>query len=589
MKNNTKKTIQFYLNNIATYRWQVWVMVISIIIGAVLDSIIPIYSKNFFNVLTTNSSGIRGIVIPALLSILWIMAILKLAHWLCWRIAFFIMNFVESRVMADLNERCFEYLHQHSFSYFTNTFTGSIVKKVKSFVNAFEALMDQFVFQILPGLISVLVMTLVLGWVNLFLGVGMLVWVFLFIFINWVFSKYKVKYDIQRSEAETKTSSYLADTVSNNTNIKLFNGYEYENRGYGGLVEGLHKLRKFSWDLSAKFYGLQAFLLVILEIGMLYFAIVLWGRSILTIGDFVLIQSYVITVMMMVWDFGRVITRIYENLADAEEMTILLNTSHEVVDVAGAKDLTINCGNIDFEKITFTYDGNKKTVFENFSLHIKAGQTVALVGTSGAGKTTLVKLLLRFYDLNKGKILVDDQDISQVTQKSLRENVSLVPQDPLLFHRSLLENIRYGRMDASDDEVVKASKLAHCHEFIKNLELGYDTFVGERGIKLSGGERQRVAIARAILRNAPILILDEATSSLDSESEKYIQNSLDELMKDKTVIVVAHRLSTIKKADRIVVIDKKRVVEDGDHQSLIKLKEGIYQKLWDIQVGGFIK
>jgi ABC-type multidrug transport system fused ATPase/permease subunit len=220
---------------------------------------------------------------------------------------------------------------------------------------------------------------------------------------------------------------------------------------------------------------------------------------------------------------------------------------------------------------------------------VKAKETLALVGSSGAGKTTLVKLLLRIYDIQKGHILIDGQDISKVTQESLRQNVSLVPQDPILFHRSLMENIRYGKMDATDDEVKEAAKLAHCDEFIGRLKLGYDTFVGERGIKLSGGERQRVAIARAILRNAPILILDEATSSLDSESEMFIQDSLDKLMKDKTVIVIAHRLSTIKKVDRIVVIDNKKIVEDGTHAKLAKIRNGLYRKLWDIQVGGFIQ
>jgi ATP-binding cassette subfamily B protein len=208
---------------------------------------------------------------------------------------------------------------------------------------------------------------------------------------------------------------------------------------------------------------------------------------------------------------------------------------------------------------------------------------------SGSGKSTLVKLLLRLHDIQKGKILVDGQDISKVTQESLRENISLVPQDPILFHRTLMENIRYGRFDATDTEVIEASKLAFCDKFIDKLHDGYATYVGERGIKLSGGERQRVAIARAILRNSPILILDEATSSLDSESEKYIQESLDRLTENKTVLVIAHRLSTIKEVDRIVVLDKGKIIEDGTHQELIKKKNGVYSRLWNIQVGGFIK
>jgi len=228
-------------------------------------------------------------------------------------------------------------------------------------------------------------------------------------------------------------------------------------------------------------------------------------------------------------------------------------------------------------------------VVDNFNLEIKPGQTVALVGLSGSGKSTLMKLILRLHDIQKGKILIDGQDITKVTQESLRNQISLVPQDPILFHRTLMENIRYGRFNASDEEVIEASKLAHCDEFISKLHLGYETYVGERGIKLSGGERQRVAIARAILRNSPILILDEATSSLDSESEKYIQEALENLTREKTVIVIAHRLSTIKKVDRIVVLDKGKIIEDGSHLQLIKKNKGIYKQLWEIQVGGFIK
>jgi ATP-binding cassette subfamily B protein len=490
--------------------------------------------------------------------------------------------------MADLSKMCFSYLHKHSFTYFSNTFTGSVVKKVKSFTNAFEVLADQVFFESLPTLVTISIIIIVLTSVNIFLGLGMLVWVILFMIINWVFTLKKLKYDIQRSKAETATSSYLADTVSNNINIKLFNGFEKEDNGFSDLVEKLHKLRRFSWDLSAKFYGLQSFLLVVLEIGIFYFAIRLWTKNILTVGDFVLIQSYVILVINMVWDFGHVMSKIYENLAEAEEMTVLLGTPHEIVDDKNAFDLKVNLGEITFDNVSFSYDKDNK-IIDKFSLKIKPKETIALVGSSGAGKTTLIKLLLRMHDISSGQILIDGQGISKVNQESLRDSVSLVPQDPILFHRSLMENIRYGKFEATDEEVMAAAKLAHCDEFISRLKLGYKTFVGERGIKLSGGERQRVAIARAILRNAPILVLDEATSSLDSESEKFIHDSLDHLMKDKTVIVIAHRLSTIKKVDRIVVIDQKKIAEDGVHENLIKIKEGIYKKLWEIQVGGFIK
>jgi ATP-binding cassette subfamily B protein len=280
--------------------------------------------------------------------------------------------------------------------------------------------------------------------------------------------------------------------------------------------------------------------------------------------------------------------KIYERLAEAEEMTRILNMPHQIIDTNKARTLKVNKGEITFEDVSFKYEEGED-VIKNFNLTVKPGQKVALVGLSGSGKSTLTKLLLRLYDVVGGKILVDGRNIAKVTQESLRNNISLVPQDPILFHRSLMENIRYGRFGATDEEVIQAAKLAYCDEFISKLKEGYQSTVGDRGIKLSGGERQRIAIARAILKNSPILILDEATSSLDSESEKYIQKSLDNLMKNKTVLIIAHRLSTIKRADRIVVISNKKIVEDGNHNKLIKIEDGIYKRLWNIQVGGFIK
>ncbi len=586
MKDNTQKTLRFYWQSVSNHKFAFWLTVISMSLSNIVDVVIPVYFKWFFNELSSGQS--HEIILRNLLNILGIITLLNLATWALWRVAAFGTNFLESITMNDLSKRCFDYLHKHSYAYFSNSFTGSIVKKAKSFVSSFEVLADQWFFELIPAIVKITVITLVLAKVNIFLGLGMALWTLMFLVINWLFSKYKVKYDIESSKAETSTSSFLADTVTNNTNIKLFNGYERESFGYSDLLDKLHNIRLFSWNLATKFYALQSFLLLVLEMGIFYFAIGLWGKGILTIGDFVLIQSYIVEVIMMVWDFGRIISRVYERLAEAEEMTIVLNTPLEIRDIDDANSLKIESGAIKFEKVKFSYEDDK-TVIDNFNLEIKPGQTVALVGLSGSGKSTLMKLILRLHDIQKGKILIDGQDIAKVSQESLRSQISLVPQDPILFHRSLMENIRYGRFNASNEEVIEASKLAHCDEFISKLRNSYDTLVGERGIKLSGGERQRVAIARAILRNSPILILDEATSSLDSESEKYIQEALDNLTKDKTVIVIAHRLSTIKKVDRIVVLDKGKIIEDGNHSQLIKKNKGIYRQLWEIQVGGFIK
>jgi ATP-binding cassette subfamily B protein len=287
------------------------------------------------------------------------------------------------------------------------------------------------------------------------------------------------------------------------------------------------------------------------------------------------------------WNAGKNIRAVYESISDANEMTALLIQPRSIVDKEGAGALDVKNGEIVFENMSFKY--GQREIMKDFNLSIKAGERVAFVGPSGGGKSTILKLLFRFYDLSGGKITIDGQNIAEVTQDSLRQSLSLVPQDPILFHRPLIENIRYARQDATDEEVIRASKLAHAHEFIEKSQHGYQTMVGERGIKLSGGERQRIAIARAILKDAPILILDEATSSLDSESEMLIQDALNTLMKGRTTIVVAHRLSTIMAMDRIVVIKDGTIVEEGKHDELLKAEQGMYQKLWEIQAGGFVK
>jgi ATP-binding cassette subfamily B protein len=306
----------------------------------------------------------------------------------------------------------------------------------------------------------------------------------------------------------------------------------------------------------------------------------------ITVGDVVMVQGYLAQMFRQLWDLGKNIRQVYEHCANANEMTEKLIEPHEVVDAPGVSVLKVPVGQVEFRNVNFHYH-HETPMLEDFSLTIPAGKRVALIGPSGGGKTTLVRILLRLVDIQSGAILVDGQNIASVTQNSLREQVTMVPQEPILFHRSLRDNIAYGKSDATEDEIVTAAKAAHCHEFISELPDGYDTLVGERGVKLSGGQRQRVAIAMAILRNSPILILDEATASLDSESEGLIQDALKNLMRGKTSIVIAHRLSTTRHADAIVVLEKGKIIEIGRHHELLTIKDGIYQKLWNIQVGGF--
>lgn len=585
MQHNTKLTLKIYWEHAKKYKISLILILIFGIIAPILNTIVPIYFKKFFDTLVYND--IPDVLVSQLIHILVIIFVLNFIQWMCWRIVDFSNIYYQSAVMKDLAHRCFAYLHKHSFSYFNNNFSGSLIKKVNRFVRAFEGLGDRLVWNMLPLVVNLTSILIVLFYKNILLGGLLLIWIIIFLLFNWLFIRYKLPFDIKRSEKETRVTSVLADTVTNNVNVKLFNGYARELQLFDRVNDDLKKIQRFTWRLEATINASQHFFMMLLEFLIFYVAIMLWKKELLTVGDFVLIQSYILIVIMKIWDFGRVVRHLYKDLADAEEMTIVLNTEHEIIDTKSAKPLNVSKAEIVFEHVNFSYNKTRR-IIEKMNMTIKPHQKVALVGPSGAGKSTIVKLLLRQHDLSSGKILIDGQKISHVTQESLWNAISLVPQDPILFHRTLMENIRYGKSDASDEEVIEAAKQAHCHEFISSFPEQYDTYVGERGVKLSGGERQRVAIARAILRNAPILILDEATSSLDSESEGMIQDALDTLMKGKTVIVIAHRLSTIMRMDRIIVIDEGGIIEDGNHTKLLKKKNGIYAKLWKLQAGGFI-
>ncbi|MCX6789277.1 MAG: ABC transporter ATP-binding protein [Candidatus Gribaldobacteria bacterium] len=587
MKNNTKKTLQIYLQHCLKYKVSSLLVIFSVMAAASINAIFPLYLKKFFDALT--SGGNTGQIANQLIKVLIMLAVLDMLNWLAWRVTNFGMTYLQPRVIADLSNTCFAYLHKHSYNFFENNFVGSLTKRVKWFSNAFEVIHDKLIWSLLPLTVTVTIIISVLFKRSFWLGMVVLIWLVLFLSLNWFFSRYKIKYDIKRAAKETEVTGLLADTVANAHTIQLFNGYHREVKRFAKVTDELRQIRKFTWDLTAIFEAGQGLLVIALEIGGFYLAIRLWQKGILTVGDFVLLQVYLIAIFDRVWDFGKVIRSIYENLADAEEMTVILQTPHEITDIVNAKNLQITSGQIDFKAVDFYYH-QTRSVLKDFNLAVASHEKIALIGPSGAGKTTIVRLLLRIHELTAGEILIDGQNITHIKQESLRASIGLVPQDPILFHRSLMENIRYGRPDATNQEVIEAAKKARCDEFINELPEKYNTFVGERGIKLSGGERQRVAIARAILKNAPILVLDEATSSLDSASEKMIQEAIDELMKNKTVIVVAHRLSTIRKMDRIVVIDDGKIKEQGTHEQLLGSGgDGLYKKLWQLQAGGFIR
>ncbi|MBP9802943.1 MAG: ABC transporter ATP-binding protein [Candidatus Pacebacteria bacterium] len=323
--------------------------------------------------------------------------------------------------------------------------------------------------------------------------------------------------------------------------------------------------------------------MVIFHIFILYTMINLWNQGLITIGVFVMTYVYILGLFDKLWELSSLLIRVMKSMTDAKEAVDILDKPLDILDPENPEELSGGRGEIEFKNVNFEYVEDNQ-VFSNLNLKIKAGEKVGLVGHSGSGKSTITKMLLRFVDVKDGEILIDGQNIKNVTQDDLRSKISYVPQEPILFHRSIGENIGYSKENATAEEIIESAKKAHAHEFISKLQNGYDTPVGERGIKLSGGERQRVAIARAMLKDSPILVLDEATSALDSISESYIKQALNVLMENKTAIVIAHRLSTISKMDRIIVLDKGQIVEEGTHEELIS-KDGSYAKLWNYQTG----
>lgn len=542
----------------------------------------PILYRNLVNTLNAGGEEALQAGIKIVVTILF----LNLGKNVVWRISNFANTYYQASVMRDLTRTCYEYLQKHSVNFFNSKFMGSLVTKVRRYEKSFEQITDQVTFGIGKTMVElVMILIVVFFYQPLFAGI-LLGWTVIFVSLVYWYTLFKLPYDIRRAQTDTQTTAQLADSMANNINIKLFTGYEKENERFSNTVQDQFVARKKSWDLSVWGDMVQGLLMILLEFGIMYLAVKLWYAGELTVGDVVLIQAYLARIFDKLWETGRNIRSIYEALADANEMTEILLEPHGIQDRPRAKKLAVDGGGIEFKDVVFGYD-KEVAVLSKFNLNITPGERIAIIGTSGGGKSTIIKLLFRFHDINGGEIVIDGQNIAKVTQDSLRAAMAFVPQEPILFHRTLMENIRYAKSNATDEEVIQAAKLAHAHEFIESFREGYETLVGERGVKLSGGERQRVAIARAILKDAPILVLDEATSSLDSESEMYIQDALKKLMRDRTTIVIAHRLSTIMQMDRIVVIESGRIIEEGKHEELLKARQGTYQKLWEIQAGGF--
>jgi len=577
-----KLVLKYFWQVIRNFKISFFATTIFIIIASILDVYIPLQYLRLWNVLSANNFS----VISVAKSIIILILILNLTRWFVRRTANFSLAYFEANVMAGLREQSFSYMIGHSHSFFANNFSGSLTRKIGKYANAFERLTDRISQDGLPllvrGLGTVVAVYTLLPKYAYILGIFCVV----FLATAFIYTRYKLKYDILAALADSKTNGVLADAIGNHSSIQLFTGHSFEQNRTKETIQKQKKATVFNWYLWDGLTVIQSFYSVAIEFIVFWIILNDWGLTLVALPVVILLQNYMGRLTENLWSFAGIIRTFYDSFADAQEMALVFNTPYEIVD--DPKEIAKNVkGEVVFDKVTYVYKNNNTKVLDDFSLTIPDGQKIAIVGSSGAGKTTFVRLFMRLFNITEGKITIDNIDISKISQENLREQIGFVPQDPVLFHRTLIENIRYGRRDATDEEVLVAAHLAHCDDFIEQLPLKYETYVGERGVKLSGGERQRVAIARAILKNAPILILDEATSSLDSHSESLIQDALVKLIKGKTTIVIAHRLSTIRQMDRIIVLDKGKIIEDGTHEELLDKKSGLYKKLWDLQAGGF--
>jgi ATP-binding cassette, subfamily B, bacterial len=582
-----KLIFKYYWPHIKKYKISgllVFVMYFFAVIGSAI--LVPLLSKKIMDIVSTTQDP--SSVASTLISTVIMLGIVIFSYDVFYRTGDYLLTFNRTNMLKDASDDAFNRIQKHSYEFFANTFTGSIVAQVKRYINAFEEIHNQVVFAVWMSGLRLIFSVVVLTYFSAILGGIFLTWVVLYVAMSIFFAKRKIKKDIKTAEASSKVTGVLADVLTNILNVKMFASSKKESSIFAKTTEKEKRYYAKAWNFQNLQFIFQGYFVGIFQFVGMYAAVTLWLNGSISAGTIILMQIYIFTSFEIVWNIGRNFTRVMRAFAEAKEMVDIFEEPLSVSDPVRPEKSKIKDGHIEIKDISFAYGGNEE-VFTNFSLDIKQGEKVGLVGHSGSGKTTITKLLLRFADLKKGKIIIDGQDISKITQDDLRREMSYVPQDPVLFHRTLKENIAYAEVgDYSEEKIINAAKSSYAHEFINSLPLGYDTLVGERGIKLSGGERQRVAIARAVFKDAPILILDEATSSLDSISEKHIQDALDNLMKGRTTLVVAHRLSTIQKMDRIIVLENGKIKEEGTHKELIA-KKGAYHELWKHQSHGFIE
>jgi len=576
---------RFILHFVAQYRWRYAGMLLFETLNATCGILIPYALSTIIKAVTAAQSQAVGLL-TSLRGPFLLFVAFSLGELIFGRVAGSIQIRLGPRQRQNVSRQIYHYLQHHSHRYFSSNFAGALAHRISETSMGVSQTLWSIITEFWPITITIGVSVGLLFHAHPQLGWFALTWALFFVGISFWLAKRCQPHAFTAAAARSETTGVVVDSVTNLTSARLFArfGFERQNLDQTLARELVAVRRSNSYSERVRWFQFSAS--AVLKVGLLYYALSLWDAGKISVGEFVMAVSLSLLIINEARNLSRRFLEFFEYIGNVANGVQTIVRSHELIDAPDAQALKVAHGSIEFRNVRFAYDDEAR-VFDGLSVRIPAGQRVGLVGLSGSGKSSFVSLLLRLYDPQGGQILIDGQDIRQVTQDSLHAQISLIPQDPSLFHRSLRENIRYGRVEASDAEVEAAARKASADEFISEIREGYDAMVGERGIKLSGGQRQRIVIARVILKNAPVLILDEATSALDSITEKAIQTTLDEEMAGKTVIVVAHRLSTIAHLDRILVFDKGRVIEDGSHAELLAT-QGAYFRLWSRQAGGFL-
>ena len=551
----------------------------------ILDSnVIPYALKMVIDAVEGNADkqNIFTVIKPAVIlgSVAWITLILliRLQNW--WQ------AYVIPQFQADIRMTVLDYVTKHSYQYFCNKLTGNISNKITDLAVAMESFRYIITWNIISTAIVTVTAIIIMATINITFSLIITVWIIISMGIIIIKAKHVNNIAEINADHQSQLGGVFVDILSNIIPVKLFARQKYE-KVFAQEAQNTEKLSNKQLILATNAYRWWIDIPVTIMMGVLLYSLIhYWQQDKITTGDFVFVINSSFVIINQLWYFSQSLTELFRVVGTMRQALVLISHPFDIVDKPDAKELVVAAGKIEFKNVTFHYNKGTK-IFNNKNIIIHSGEKVGLVGYSGSGKSSFVNLVLRFFDVESGVITVDNQNIEEVTQESLRHNISMIPQDTTLFHRTVFDNIRYGNQAATYDEVIEASKKAHCHEFITKLPEGYNTIVGEKGSVLSGGQRQRIAIARAMLENTKILILDEATSALDSMTEKLIQESLTLLMADRTTIVIAHRLSTLLDMDRILVFDSGKIVEDGTHAELLN-QNGHYAKLWASQIGGFL-